>query len=170
MKKLPKVADGSVILRGTPVPLDSDVGREFVTSCSRNWEQLLTDADLCDRFGLTLEQWKASGTNKPLVRAVQLEHERRIRNGSAAQEAAAKEFYRAPGVLGGIMRDESNNPRHRIDAANSLRQAAIDQASEAKAAMDKFTININFGTNKIAKQIELKPHTADKNNWELTNE
>jgi hypothetical protein len=65
------------------------------------------------------------------------------------------------------MRDEGSNARHRIDAANSLRQAAIDQSSEAKAAMDKFTININFGTNKIAKQIELKPRTPEKTDWEL---
>jgi hypothetical protein len=168
-KKTIKIADGTVTLRGAPIAIDSDIGREFVISCSRNWEKLLSDADLCDRFGLTLDQWRASGSNKALVRAVQLEHERRIRNGSAAQEAAAREFFKAPGVLGGIMRDESNNPRHRIDAANSLRQAAVDPASEARAQGQVFSININFGTNKITKEIELSPaHTADRENWEMS--
>jgi hypothetical protein len=147
------------------------VGREFVVSCSRNWERLITDDDLCERFGLTLEQWRQSGANKALKRAVQLEHERRIRSGVAAQEAAAQEFFKAPGVLGGIMRDESNNPRHRIDAANSLRQAAIGADDKEKAATEKFSITLNFGTCKLAKEIELKPQTADKSeDWELSDE
>src|SRR6516165_9240002 len=95
---------GQVTLRGIAVPLESDVGREFVISCARNWEKLLTDADLCERFGLTLEQWQASGANKALVRAVQLEHERRVRRGITAQELAAREFTAAPKILGTIMR------------------------------------------------------------------
>ena len=83
---------GVVTLRGIDVPLSSDVGREYVISCARNWEKLLTDDEICERFGITSEQWKASGTNKALVRAVQLEHERRVRRGIAAHEAAAREF------------------------------------------------------------------------------
>jgi hypothetical protein len=150
---------GSIVLRGIQVPLESDVGREYVLACARNWEKLLTDADLCERFGLTLEQWQASGANKPLVKAVQLEHERRVRRGIAQQELAAREFMAAPAVLGGIMRNESNNPRHRIEAANSLRQTAIGPDSESKAQTEKFTISINFGTAKINKTIELKPST-----------
>jgi hypothetical protein len=164
-----EAASGHVTLRGIEVPLDSDVGREFVVACARNWEQLLTDTDLCERYGLTLEQWQASGANKPLVRAVQLEHERRVRRGVAAQEAAAREFFKAPGVLGGIMRDESNNPRHRIDAANSLRQAAVDPASEARAQGQVFSIHLNFGGgNKLTKEIELKPRAADRDEWGMT--
>jgi hypothetical protein len=125
-------AGGSVCLRGVQVPLESDVGREFIISCARNWERLLTDADLCERF-LTLEQYQASGANKALVRAVQLEHERRVRRGITAQELAAKEFIAAPRILGSIMENATNNPRHRIDAANSLRQAALGSDSENKA-------------------------------------
>jgi hypothetical protein len=141
-----------VILRGISVPLDSDVGKEFIIACSRNWEELLTDIDLCERFGLTSEQWQASVTNKPLVRAVQLEHERRVRRGLVAQELAAREFTKAPRILGSIMEDATNNPRHRIDACNSLRQASIDPASEAKAQTPTFTIHLDFGGgNKIKK-------------------
>jgi hypothetical protein len=162
---------GQVTLRGIEVPLDSDVGREFVVACARNWEQLLNDDDLCERYGLTLEQWRASGTNKPLVRAVQLEHERRVRRGVTAQELAAKEFTEASKILGTIMRDEGSNARHRIDACNSLRQAAVDPASEARAQGQVFSIHIDFGTGaKIQKEIELKPHTADRENWEMDSE
>jgi hypothetical protein len=55
------------------------------------------------------------------------------------------------------MRDQTNNPRHRIDAAKALRQASIDPASEAKAQTQTFSINLHFGTNKVRKEIELKP-------------
>ena len=157
-----ELSGGHVTLRGVEVPLESDVGREFVVACARNWEQLLTDADLCERFGLSPEQWQASGNNKALVRAVQLEHERRVRRGLVAQALAAKEFTEAPRILGTIMKNENNNPRHRIDACNSLRQAAIGPDSENKAQGQVFTINLNFGTSKITKEIELKPHAADK--------
>ena len=158
---------GTVVLRGIQVPLESDVGREFVVSCARNWEQLLTDTEICERYGLTLEQYQASGTNKALVRAVQLEHERRVRRGLVAQELAAREFTAAPKILGTIMKNESNNPRHRIDAAQALRQASIDPASENKAQGQVFTINLNFGTNKITKEIEIKPHVPEKTDWEM---
>jgi hypothetical protein len=167
MNAITDPAGGTVVLRGVEVPLQSDVGREFTIACARNWEQLLTDADLCERFGLTLEQWQASGANKVLVRAVQLEHERRVRRGAVAQELAAKEFTEAPRILGTIMKDENNNPRHRIDACNSLRQAAIGPDSENKAQGQVFTINLNFGTNKVTKEIELKSHAPEKTDWEL---
>jgi hypothetical protein len=153
---------GVVTLRGIPVPLESDAGREFILACARNWETLLTDADLCERFGLTLEQYQASGANIQLVRAVQLEHERRIRNNSLAQERAAKEFTEAPRVLGSIMKNETNNPRHRIDACNSLRQAALGVGDENKAQGQVFTISLNFGANKITKEIAIKPAVERK--------
>jgi hypothetical protein len=151
----------AVTLRGVQVPLESDVGREFVLACARNWETLLTDADLCERFGLTLEQWQASGTNKALVRAVQLEHERRVRRGLVAQELAAKEFTKAPRILGSIMEDAGANSRHRIDAAQALRQASLGTDSENKAQGQVFTINLNFGTNKITKEITLTPRPPE---------
>jgi hypothetical protein len=59
----------------------------------------------------------ATRNNKALTRAVQAEHERRIRNGTAAQEAAAKEFANAPTILGNILRDNQASPKHRIEAA-----------------------------------------------------
>jgi hypothetical protein len=71
-----------------------------------------------------MEQYQTSGANKALVRAVQLEHERRVRRGLVAQELAAREFTAAPKILGTIMKDENNNPRHRIDAAQALGRAA----------------------------------------------
>jgi hypothetical protein len=152
---------GHVTLRGVDVPLQSDVGREYVVACARNWEQLITDNDLCERFGLTLEQYQASGSNRELVRAVQLEHERRVRRGLVAQELAAKEFTAAPKILGNIMRTETNNPRHRIDAAAALRQASFGADSESKVSGEKFTININFGTAKVHKEITLTPHPPE---------
>jgi hypothetical protein len=155
-------AGGTVCLRGIQVPLESDVGREFIIACARNWEQLLTDADLCERFGLSLEQWQASGNNRALVRAVQLEHERRVRKGLVAQELSAREFIQAPRILASIMETATNNPRHRIDAAQALRQASLGIDSENKAQGQVFTINLNFGTAKVHKEITLGPHSPEQ--------
>jgi hypothetical protein len=55
------------------------------------------------------------------------------------------------------METATNNPRHRIDAAQALRQASLGTDGEAKAQAEKFTININFDTNKVTKEITLTP-------------
>jgi hypothetical protein len=48
----PKTDKGSVILRGIPVALDTDVGGAFITDCARNTEGLLFDEEIREKWQL----------------------------------------------------------------------------------------------------------------------
>src|SRR5262245_25673378 len=92
--------EATIVLRGVIVPLTSDVGGAFVSDASRNRERLLSDQRLTEKYGLTMSAWAGIAKNSAFRLAVDAEHERRIRNGDAAKEAAAKVFAEAPEVLG----------------------------------------------------------------------
>jgi hypothetical protein len=151
---------GTVILRGITVALDSEVGRAFVIDCARNTEGLIPDAEIRSKYGLSDQDWKWLADNKPLLRAVRAERERRIRSGEAPREGAQRHLLKAPSVLGNILNDNRISPRHRIEAAKELRQVAGD-GSDAKARTDgKFIININLGADeniRFEKQIAPLP-------------
>jgi hypothetical protein len=162
----PNQKDDAVILRGLTVPLTSNVGCAFVSDCSRNWEKLISNGQIQEKYGLSVEAWQQLGTNKALTRAVQAEHERRIRNGTAAQEAAAKEFANAPTILGNILRDNQASPKHRIEAARELRQTAVGNDETAPDSAEKFTIIFNLGADKLVIDKTLNPTAPNKTNWE----
>lgn len=139
---------GLVRLRGISFPLDSELGAAFVTDCARNIEGLIADQDIKGKWGLDDGAWSDLGCNKPLLDAVRLERERRIHNNEAAREAAQRHLVKAPAVLGGILTDETVAPRHRIEAAKELRQAAGAEADEA-GAKETFVIHIDLGADCV---------------------
>src|SRR5262249_51242663 len=112
----PKPVD-TVILRGVRVSLNSDVGLPFIADCSRNRERLFSDNQIREKYDIPETDWNSILKNKPLRLAVSRECERRMLNGDAARENAAKQFVDAPEVLGSILRDNKASPRHRVDAA-----------------------------------------------------
>ena len=155
--------DAVVMLRGVSIPLASDVGGAFIADCSRNRERLVSDNQICEKYGLSLNAWAEIAQNKAVRLAVNAEHERRIRNGDAAKEAAAKLFAEAPTVLGNIMNDPHSSPRHRIEAARELRATANTGAERTGNTSDRFIITINLGSDeklKINKRIA--PLTPDE--------
>jgi len=162
-----KSDDASVILRGVSIPLASDVGGAFIADCSRNRERLVSDNQICEKYGLSLNAWAEIAQNKAVRLAVNAEHERRIRNGDAAKEAAAKLFAEAPTVLGNIMNDPHSSPRHRIEAARELRATANTGAERTSNTSDRFIITIDLGEDKkleINKRIApLTPEEAKEN-------
>ena len=83
-------ATGTVVLRGSPVSLDSDVGTEFAQHCARNVEGLLSESELRARYQLSDEDWAGLAKNEQLLRAVRTEVDRRIANGECAREAARR--------------------------------------------------------------------------------
>src|SRR5262249_56137806 len=90
------------------------------------------------------------------------EHERRVRNGDAAKEAAAKLFAEAPEVLGDILRDKQANARHRIEAARELR-AAAGTGAEGTPTAERFTITINLGEDhKLVVDKPIRPLTPEE--------
>jgi hypothetical protein len=137
-------APDALVLRGSAVSLESDVGTEFTKHCARNVEGLLCESELRAKYQLNDEDWARLAKNEQLLRAVRTEVDRRISNGECAREAAQRHHARAPTVLNEILRDETVSPRHRIEAAKELRQVAAG-AGENTAAGERFVISIDLG-------------------------
>jgi hypothetical protein len=73
-----------------------------------------------------------------------------VRSGTAAREAAAKHFVKAPGILDGIMTNPDSNPRHKIEAIKELRQtAAIGDSAEGRPESERVIITINLGEGHV---------------------
>jgi hypothetical protein len=136
---------GSVRLRGVDVPLETEVARQFILDCSRYLEGSLLESDLKEKYQLTGENWDGLAANAPLRHAVHAERERRIINGEATREAAQRHFTKAPDILNRLLTDEHVAPRHRIEAARELRQAAVSGPDISSGPKEKVTITINLG-------------------------
>jgi len=156
-----------VILRNIPTDLNSNTGRQFVTDCTRAAEGLISDKELQEKYELSLVDWQNITKDVALGHAIRAERERRVRNGTAAQESAAALFATAPKVLGTIMHDQYASPRHRIEAAREIRQAAVS-TENAPDSSEKFVITINLGSDveryekTIAPMKPLLPANKDK--------
>ena len=137
-----------VVLRGVRVPLNSDVGCAFVADCARNRERLFSDAQLQEKYEIDPNDWDSIVKNKPLRLAISRECERRMLNNDASREAAAKEFTKAPAILGGILEDQKANPRHRIEAAKELRATAHSGDEKIGDAAEHVIITINLGADE----------------------
>src|SRR5262249_7973936 len=100
----------TVVLRGVSVPLNGAVGQGCISDCARNRERIFSDAQLQEKYDIDPSDWNDIIKNKPLRLAINSECERRMLNGDGAREAAAKQFVKAPEVLGGILEDQGANP------------------------------------------------------------
>jgi len=137
--------NAAIILRGVSIPLASDIGGAFISDCARNKERLVSDSRICERYGITPAAFAEIGANPAVRLAVSAEHDRRLLNGDAAREAAAKLFAEAPEVLGTILHDEQASPRHRIEAARELRTTANAGAEKGGDTADRVVVHINLG-------------------------
>jgi len=143
--------NGSVILRGVKIDLNTDIGAGFTLDCCRHVEELVSPEQLKAKYQLTEEAWRQLADNEPLQQAVARLRESRIRSGETARERAQFLFLGAPTVLGNILNDSTASPRHRIEAARELRQtAAIGSEAATPAASERFIIRIDLtaGGNK----------------------
>ena len=144
------VRNGSVILRGVEIDLDTDIGAGFTLDCCRHIEDLVSAEQLKAKYQLTEEAWRQLADNEPLQQAIARSKERRIRSGEAAKERAQYLFLSAPGVLSNILNDSSCSPRHRIEAARELRQTAAVGPEATTQTAERFSIRIDLtaGGNK----------------------
>jgi hypothetical protein len=149
--------DETVILRGVRVPLASDVGHAFVTDCARNRERLFSDEQIREKYDISPDAWTEIAKNKSLRLAINSESERRMLNGTTAQEAAAKVFAESPEVMGAILRDQQANPRHRIEASKELRATARFDDEKPGADAEHFTITINLGADEKPLVVDCGP-------------
>jgi hypothetical protein len=153
----PSHAQGAVTLRGEAVDLQSDAGVDFILDCARNVEGMISDAEIKSKWQLSDQEWASLANNAAFLSAVWAEHERRLLSGETATEAAQRYFAKAPGVLNRIMTDEQTPPRHRIEAARELRQAAAGGPEIEAAPKKKFTITINLGAVKEVYEKTIDP-------------
>src|SRR5262249_47518475 len=163
----PKSDTTTVTLRGVSVPLNSDVGGAFTADCARNRERIFSDDQLREKYEIGSDaDWNEIIKNKPLRLAINAECERRMLNGDAAREAAAKQFTKAPAVLGGILEDQRASPRHRIEAAKELRATARSGDEKTGTDADRVVITINLGGDEklVVDSGPLPPKRAT-NDW-----
>jgi|SRR5215831_6918605 len=139
--------DAVVILRGVSIPLASDIGGAFIADCARNRERIFSDSQICEKYGISFDAWAEIAQNKAVRLAVNAEHERRIRNGDAARESAAKLFAEAPSELGKILHSDAS-PRHKIEAARELRATANVGNEKSSDDVDRVRITINLGNDE----------------------
>jgi hypothetical protein len=135
---------GSIVLGGVSIELNSDVGRQFVIDCTRAAEGLVTDKELVEKYEISPADWGNIAKDTAVIRAIQAERNRRVHNGTAARESAARHFVKAPTILDKIMSDEQANARHRIEAIRELRQTAIPESPNSPAQSERFVIRIDL--------------------------
>jgi len=155
--RITKSNSTTVTLRGVPVSINSDVGGAFITDLSRNKERLFSDQQVCEKYDITPDDWTAITQSKAIRLTVNTEYERRMLNGTAAQEAAAKIFTEAPEVLGSILRDNKASPRHRIEASKELRATARSSDEKPGAETDRVIITINLGADEKPLVVDSGP-------------
>ena len=116
---------GEVIsLQSAPIDLHTDTGHRFVVDCTRAGEGLITDKELQEKYELSPADWQNITKDMALGRAVRAERERRMLDGTAARESAARHFVKAPTILAGIMESRGIQPSHVIEAAKEIRAVA----------------------------------------------
>ena len=138
-----------------PIAIDSDLGRQLVVDCARFREGLLEEKAIRKKYRFDEAAWEALG-NDEMVRAVEEESVRRIRDGSSKREKAQKLIVRAPDVLGKIMDDDSQSARHRIDSCKMLNDFAANGPAGVPAA-DRFLIQINLGSDTLTFNKSIRP-------------
>src|SRR5215472_2367954 len=118
------------------VPIDLANNSELIADLARFSEGVLTEQQIRRKWRhLDNNVWEAP--DDALVDAVEAERIRRVRSGRAAREKD---------ILGTIMTNDGNSPRHRIEAAKHLHVVADNGPEVAPAAnVEKFLIQINLG-------------------------
>lgn len=155
---------GEIInLRSTPIDLTTDTGHAFVVDATRAAEGLITDKELAEKYELSPADWQAIVKDKALGHAIRAERERRVRNGTAVREAAAKHLVKGPGILDGIMSGADSHPKHKIDAYKELRATAVVGENSEGRSGERFVIQINLGadTETYNKSFEINPNDTD---------
>src|SRR5262249_49143940 len=97
------------------------------------------------KYSIDPSDWNDIVNNKALRLAISAECDRRMLNGTAAQESAAKIFMESPEAMGSILRDNRASPRHRIEASKELRATARSGDDQPNADADRIVISINLG-------------------------
>jgi hypothetical protein len=122
--------------------LDSDLGRQLTVDLARFRENLLDEKTIRKKYRLANDVWEKLADDDELIRKVEEESVRRIRDGSSKREKSQQLIMKAPNILDSIMSGGSDvSPRHKIDAIRTLDGMAANGPTTTPAA-DRFIISI----------------------------
>jgi hypothetical protein len=131
-------------LSKTPIDIHTDAGHAFVVDATRAGEGLITDKELQEKYELSPADWQNITKDMALGRAVRAERERRMLDGTAARESAARYFVKGPTILDQIATDSNSNARHKIDALRELRATAAVVSGDRPRETERFVIRIDL--------------------------
>ena len=153
---------GDIIsLSKTPIDIPTDAGHAFVVDATRAGEGRSTDKELQEKYELSPADWKNITKDMALGRAVRAERERRMLDGTAARESAARYFVKGPTILDQIATDSNSNARHKIDALRELRATAAVGSGDRPRETERFVIRIDLtagggGVDTYDRTIDIK--------------
>jgi hypothetical protein len=137
-----------------PVSLAENL--EFIQDMCRYRESILEEKAIRKKYRLAESDWEKMGDDDNLVRAIEAEAARRVKDGSCKKERAQQLVTAAPAVLGNIMNDSSQSAKHRIDSAKVLNDFAAN-GPEAATAGTRFLIQINMGADTLTFNKSIRP-------------
>jgi hypothetical protein len=114
--------------------------QDFISDMCRFQEGIVTEKAIRKKYRFDEAAWEKLNDDE-LVRAIEAESVRRIRDGSAKREKSQKLVVAAPDVLSGILLDNTANARHRIDSCKVLNDFC-NGPGDTTLASDRFIINI----------------------------
>lgn len=123
---------------------------EFVLDFCRFSEQLegYSENFLRRKWNFTEETWEQLGNDDELVRIIEKEKLRRVRDGSFKREKAQALIIKGPKILDDIMTSPKSNDRHKVDAIKALNSIAEPSAQAAHNDADRVIIQINLGADE----------------------
>jgi len=134
---------------------------EFVLTMARFSENLISEAAVRKAWHLSEETWTALASDTQLIEAIESEKIRRIRDGSYKRERSQQLVTKAPDVLSGLLLNEKNSPKHRIDAAKTLDQFA-GNGPQATEESERVIVTINLGADhKLVFDKPIRPGPDD---------
>jgi hypothetical protein len=116
--------------------------RDFVVDFARYSEGILDEKFLRRKYQFAESVWESLGEDDALVKLIEDEKLRRVRDGSAKREKAQQHIVRAPDILNSIMSDDRASPRHKVDAIKVLDGLATPPGQAAAIDRDRFVISI----------------------------
>jgi hypothetical protein len=146
-------------------PVSLIENREFVSDMCRFAEGIVSEKALRKKYRMAESAWEALALDDELVRAIEAESVRRIRDGSSKREKSQQLITKAPDILDSIASDVSASPRHRVDAIKTLDgMAAVGPAGVPAADRFQITIVLDSDTTlKFDKSIKPDVHDIDPN-------
>ncbi len=118
--------------------------RKATHNAARAGEGLITDKELREKYELSPADWRNITESTALGRAARAERERRMLDGTAARESAARHLVKGPGILDEIMTGAQSHPKHKIEAFKELRATAASGSGDRPRESERFVIRIDL--------------------------